>query len=107
MKIQLTLEEINIYSKVYIINEKGTGMDTAKLFTNGKSQAVRLPKTYRFVGNEVFIKKTPEGVLLIPKTGSVWEVWEKNLKKYDEPFMIDRNQPEMQQNREGLDDLFD
>jgi antitoxin VapB len=82
-------------------------MDTAKLFTNGKSQAVRLPKIYRFEGEEIFIKKTPAGVLLIPKTRSVWEVWEANLKKYDEPFMIDRNQPEMQQNREGLDEIFD
>ncbi len=82
-------------------------MDTAKLFTNGKSQAVRLPKIYRFEGEEVFIKKTPAGVLLIPKTLSVWDVWEGNLKKYDEPFMADRNQPEMQQNREGLDEIFD
>ena len=82
-------------------------MDTAKLFANGKSQAVRLPKIYRFEGNEVFIKKTSEGVLLIPKTRSAWNVWEKNLKKYDEPFMIDHNQPELEQDREGLDEIFD
>jgi len=34
---------------------------------NGRSQAVRLPKAYRFDGTEVFIEKTAEGVLLIPK----------------------------------------
>jgi antitoxin VapB len=82
-------------------------MDTAKLFLNGRSQAVRLPVAYRFEGQEVYIKKTPLGVLLIPKTGTVWDVWEKNLKKYNEDFMTDRNQPELQQNRDGLDELFD
>jgi len=33
-------------------------MEKAKLFINGRSQAVRLPKPYRFEGNEVYIKKT-------------------------------------------------
>ncbi|RUM33902.1 MAG: AbrB/MazE/SpoVT family DNA-binding domain-containing protein, partial [Desulfobulbus sp.] len=32
-------------------------MDTAKLFINGRSQAVRLPKRYRFEGKEVYVKK--------------------------------------------------
>ena len=61
-------------------------MDTAKLFINGCSQAVRLPKTFRFEGNEVYVKKTSVGVLLIPKDGSIWDVWEENLMKYDEPL---------------------
>ncbi|MFH0729787.1 MAG: type II toxin-antitoxin system VapB family antitoxin [Pseudomonadota bacterium] len=82
-------------------------MDTAKLFTNGKSQAVRLPKAYRISGDEVYIKKTSEGVLLIPKNQSIWDVWEKNLRKYDEPFITERSQPETQQERAGIDELFD
>lgn len=82
-------------------------MKTAKIFINGRSQAVRLPKAYRFDGNEVFIKKIPGGVLLIPKDLSIWDVWEKNLMKYDEPFMTERNQTENQQEREGLDEIFD
>ena len=68
-------------------------MDTAKLFTHGRSQAVRLPKAYRIEGTEVYIKKTLGGVLLIPKDISFWDVWEQNLMKYDEPFMTERNQP--------------
>jgi antitoxin VapB len=44
-------------------------MDTAKIFQTGRSQAVRLPKAYRFQSDEVWIRRTPEGVLLIPKTG--------------------------------------
>ena len=82
-------------------------MDTAKIFINGRSQAVRLPKAYRFEGNEVYVKKTSEGVLLIPKNRSIWDTWEKNLMKYDEPFMTKRNQPKIGQERAGLDEIFD
>jgi antitoxin VapB len=78
-------------------------MKTAKLFINGRSQAVRLPKAYRFEGNEVYIKKMAGGVLLMPKNKSIWDLWERNLMKYEEPFMTERNQPELQQERESLD----
>jgi antitoxin VapB len=78
-------------------------METAKLFNNGRSQAVRLPKAYRFEGNEVYIKKVAGGVLLISKNQSAWELWEKNLLKYNIPFMMERNQPDQQQERESLD----
>ncbi len=82
-------------------------MDTAKLFINGRSQAVRLPKAYRFEGKEVFVKKVSEGVLLLPKDQTIWDIWERNLQKHDSPFMVERNQPKSQQHREGLDDVFD
>ncbi|OQY00916.1 MAG: SpoVT/AbrB-like protein [Desulfobacteraceae bacterium 4572_130] len=78
-------------------------MQTAKLFINGRSQAVRLPKAYRFHGNEVYIKKEINGVLLIPKNQSAWDFWEENLMKYNEPFMTQRNQPNMEQKRDNLD----
>ena len=81
-------------------------METAKLFVNGRSQAVRLPKAYRFEGNAVYIKKMAGGVLLLPKNQSIWDLWEGNLMKYEEPFMMERNQPELQQEREGLDEIF-
>ena len=54
-------------------------METAKIFINGRSQAVRLPKAYRFSGSEVYIKKTSEGVLLIPKDHSLWDIWERRV----------------------------
>lgn len=82
-------------------------METAKLFINGRSQAVRLPLAYRFEGTEVFVKKTPEGVLLMPKDNSIWDLWEKNLNKYDDVIIPDREQPEAHQSRDGLDELFD
>ena len=81
-------------------------MKSAKLFVNGRSQAVRLPKAFRFEGSEVYIKKVDGGVLLIPKDQSLWDIWEQNLMKYDEPFMVERNQPELQE-RAGLDEIFD
>ena len=49
-------------------------MMTAKLFENGRSQAVRLPKEYRFQGDEVLVNKIGDVVLLMPKSGvlSTW-----------------------------------
>jgi len=82
-------------------------MESAKIFINGRSQAVRLPKAYRFEGSEVYIKKISGGVLLIPKGQSLWDIWEKNLMKYDASFMSERNQPKKQQERAGLDEIFD
>lgn len=81
-------------------------METAKLFVNGRSQAVRLPKDYRFSGTEVYVKKMAGGVLLLPKDRSIWDVWEKNLLQGDVPFMTSRDQPAGQE-RDGLDALFD
>jgi len=45
-------------------------MKTAKLFANGQSQAVRLPKEYRFEGDEVGITRVGELVLLYPKSSA-------------------------------------
>jgi len=82
-------------------------MESAKLFVNGRSQAVRLPKAFRFEGNEVYIKKVSEGVLLIPKDRSLWDIWKQNLMKYDEPFLTERNQPKDPQERAELDEILD
>ncbi len=82
-------------------------METARLFVVGHSQAVRLPNGYRFEGEEVYIKKTTQGVLLLPKDQSVWDVWERDILQYDEPLMEARDQPREQQAREGLDAIFD
>lgn len=44
-------------------------MTTAKVFMSGRSQAVRIPKELRFDTDEVYIRRTPEGLLLTPKRG--------------------------------------
>jgi len=68
-------------------------MKTAKIFQNGQSQAVRLPKEFRFVDKEVFIKKSGHVVYLIPRTNS-WDVLFNSLKKFSKDFMAERGQPE-------------
>ena len=60
-------------------------METAKLFLNGNSQAVRLPKEYRFQGNEVGIKKVGESIILFPKDKE-WEIFINGLNGFTDDF---------------------
>jgi len=73
-------------------------MKTAKLFQNGQSQAVRLPKEYRFDGTEVTIKRVGEGVLLLPLNHSARRLLSL-LEDVDEQVKIDRNQPKEEDRR--------
>lgn len=68
-------------------------MKTAKLFINGRSQAVRLPKEYRFSGTDVYIKKIGNMVILLPKDNP-WESFFDSLDQFSEDYMEDRRQPE-------------
>lgn len=74
-------------------------MDTAKVFPNGRSQAVRLPKKFRFDADEVFIAKMGSAVVLIPKQDS-WGVLFDALDGFTEDFMEDRGQPTEEQRRD-------
>ena len=70
-------------------------MKTAKLFQNGQSQAVRLPKEFRFEDDHVFIKKSGNVVMLIPAKCS-WEALLNSLDKFSPDFMPERKQPKKQ-----------
>ena len=70
-------------------------MKTAKLFRNGQSQAVRLPKEFRFKDNQVFIKKSGNIVMLIPVKNS-WDSLLNSLNKFSNDFMAVRKQPKTQ-----------
>ena len=71
-------------------------METAKLFTNGQSQAVRLPKKYRFYGDEVYIVKVGKIVMLFPKE-QIWEIFLEGLNSFTPDFMEgERNQDAQQ-----------
>ncbi len=61
-------------------------MQTAKIFKNGRSQAVRLPKEYEFSGSEVFILKHGNAVLLFPKEKS-WELFLEGINNFSDDFM--------------------
>ena len=60
-------------------------MTTAKLFTNGSSQAVRLPKECRLDGNEVYVKKIGSTVLLVPKE-SIWETFMEGINDFTDDY---------------------
>lgn len=76
-------------------------MQTARLFRNGQSQAVRLPKEFRFNGDKVFIKKIGNAVVLIPYQNS-WQSLFESLSQFSDDFMEHRDQPAEQQQRETL-----
>jgi antitoxin VapB len=76
-------------------------MKTAKLFKNGESQAVRLPLEFRFIGNEVFIKRIGNAVILLPKVKS-WDTLVESLGKFPDDFMSEREQPRHEDRRETL-----
>ena len=68
-------------------------MTTAKLFANRRSQAVRLPREFRFAGSEVRIRRFGMGVLLEPVEIDV-DAWFQALDRFEEPLMPNgRDQP--------------
>ncbi len=75
-------------------------MKTAKLFKNGQSQAVRLPKEFRFEGSEVHIKRVGRAVVLLP-LGHGWSSLADSLHLFSDDFMPSREQPATQQQRES------
>jgi antitoxin VapB len=68
--------------------------DIAKLFRNGSSQAVRLPREFRFEGDRVRVRRVPQGVLLEPLVPNT-KAWFDDLDRMNsEPFMpTGRRQP--------------
>ena len=73
----------------------------AKLFRNGASQAVRLPKEFRFDASEVCIKRIGAAVLLYPK-GAAWDLMESAIGQADDDFMPHRKQPAKPDKRKRL-----
>jgi antitoxin VapB len=75
---------------------KGGTMGTAKIFKNGSSQAVRLPREFRISGDKVKIFRKGKQVILEP-IETTWDVLFESLSEFPEDFMKDgRNQPGMQ-----------
>ena len=63
-------------------------METAKIFSNGGSQAVRLPKNYRFDTSEVYVNQIGNVVLLIP-TNDRWQSLLASLTQFTDDFLSD------------------
>ena len=69
-------------------------MLTAKVFKSGRSQAVRLPKRYRFDCSEVNVRRTEDGLLLTEK--GPWELFREGLDELTDDFMSERVQPRLE-----------
>ena len=83
-----------VYIMIYILFRRDEGMQSAKLFRNGRSQAVRLPKELNFPGDAVYVQKVGETVILFPQD-KVWETFLNGLRGFTDDFMADgREQPE-------------
>ena len=76
-------------------------METAKIFENGRSQAVRLPKKFRFEGSEVYVQRLGSAVMLIPKEAS-WETFMKGMDSFSEDFFDTGRAPEIPTVRDSL-----
>ncbi len=84
-------------------------MQTAKLFKNGRSQAVRLPKDFRFDGDEVYVRREGDSVVLSPKktpAENPWKDFFEALDMFDPAFPIERHQPKEQQVRKSIEEMF-
>lgn len=74
---------------------------TAKLFENGRSQAVRLPKECQFSGDEVAVNKIGDIVILMPKNNK-WSGFLSSLNLFSEDFMEDGRTENVLQERDSL-----
>lgn len=76
-------------------------MNTARVFKTGRSQAVRLPKEFRFKEDEVGINKVGDIVILFPRKKG-WDVLARALECFTDDFLADRNQPPKAEKRRAL-----
>ena len=76
-------------------------MMTAKVFENGRSQAVRLPKECRFNTDEVAVNRIGDIVLLMPKTNK-WTSFMQAIDMFSDDFMQDGRDGSLKQDREAL-----
>ena len=101
-KVFLDLVYIVIYIFVYITREKKViDMMTAKVFKNGRSQAIRLPKECRFSSDEVVVNKIGDIVILLPKQNK-WDSFMKAIDMFSDDFMAEGRTTDIVQERDEL-----
>ena len=76
-------------------------MNTAKVFPNGGSQAVRLPKEFQFAADEVYVNKVGGVVMLFPRDKG-WEILAQSLDHFNEDYMAERDQGVAPEKRPAL-----
>jgi antitoxin VapB len=78
-------------------------METAKLFKNGRSQAVRLPRKFSLPGEEVYVKKVNGVVILIPKDEDPWKPLVDSLDKFSDDFFNFRREQGILEKRKRIE----
>lgn len=73
-------------------------MQTAKIFQNGRSQAIRIPKEFQFNGTEVIIQKHGDAVILVPHE-KAWAVFLEGLNGFSSDFMVNGREQGQDQER--------
>ncbi len=86
---------------VYIILQGVIDMDVAKVFETGRSQAVRLPKKFRFEESEVLVQRLGDVVMLAPKDAA-WKVFMEGLGDFTDDFFADGREQGVQPERDLL-----
>ena len=82
-------------------------METAKIFENGRSQAVRLPKKFRFNTDEVIVQQLGDAVILVPME-SMWQTFMDGLNSFtDDIFEDGRDQADTRKVVEAFNTAFD
>ena len=76
-------------------------METARIFENGRSHSEIARKKYRFDGDEVFVQRLGDAVLLTPKADA-WQTFMSGLNSFTEDFMTDGREPEIPTVRDSL-----
>ena len=74
-------------------------MQTAKIFQNGRSQAIRLPKAFRLSGTEVRISREGDRIILEPLKQS-WDDWLLAIEQFSDDFMAQGREQTAVQERE-------
>ena len=92
---------LHLFIPRYILDtyHGGVHMQRAKIFQSGRSQAVRLPKEFRFNGTEVYVKRVGNAVVLLP-TEDAWDSLAQALDLFSDDYMSDREQPIAQEREE-------
>ena len=76
-------------------------MDTATIFENGRSQAVRLPQKYRSNADEGVIQRLGDAVLLVPKE-SLWNTFMDGVNSFTEDIFENGRDQGGQEERDSL-----
>ena len=76
-------------------------METAKIFSNGGSQAVRLPKKFRFNTDEVIVQQLGNAILLVPKD-ALWDTFMDGVNGFTNDVFMEGRSQGVQEERESL-----